>query len=168
MNILAEGKNSLAADSPLQLSDDEKKATKEALSGDIYNLPRVPLYILLRLDDALSDNSATYNYKTISIEHVLPQTPKVDSKWIENFPIEDERNEVTHIVGNLVLLSRRKNSSASNYEFNIKKEKYFKKRGVSPFPLTTDVLNEDEWTPDVVRTRQTRLLGKLTTIWNLD
>jgi len=168
MTVLSEGKDSLAEDSPLQLSDDEKKATKEALSGDIYHLPRVPVYILLRLDDALSDNSATYNYKTISIEHVLPQTPKAGSKWVENFPIEDERNEVTHIVGNLVLLSRRKNSSASNYEFNIKKEKYFKKMGVSPFPLTTDVLNENEWTPDVVRTRQTKLIEILATVWNLN
>lgn len=168
MTILAEGKDPLAADSALQLSDDEKKTTRDALSGDIYHLPRVPLYILLRLDDALSDNAATYNYKTISIEHVLPQTPKADSKWVENFSDEDERSAMTHILGNLVLLSRRKNTSASNYEFDVKKEKYFKQKGVSPFPLTTDVLNEAEWTPDVVRSRQKRLVETLSTVWGLD
>jgi hypothetical protein len=54
----------------------------------------------------------------------------------------------------LQALSHRKNASASNYDFEDKKTKYFSgKDGVSPFVLTTQVLHERAWTPDVVDRR---------------
>ena len=60
------------------------------------------------------------------------------------------------------LLSHRKNSAAQNYDFEKKKTKYFVSRGkVSPFALTTQVLNEAQWTPDVIPRRQADLLGRL-------
>lgn len=167
MSVLANGGNVFDENSPLQLSEDEKTATRNALNGDIYNVPRVPLYILLRLDNALSDNTAVYNYKTISIEHVLPQHPEPDSNWVTNFPDESERSELTHVLGNLVLLSRRKNTSASNLEFDKKMKTYFQKSGVTPMALTVDVLNETEWTPNVVKERQQRLLEVLVNVWDL-
>jgi Protein of unknown function (DUF1524) len=71
-------------------------------------------------------------------------------------------------LGNLVLLSRAKNSEAQNYEFGKKKEKYFiTKSGVSPFALTTQVLLEQKWTPTVIDSRQTELINRLKTVWRL-
>ena len=35
------------------------------------------------------------------------------------------REKYTHRIGNLVLLPRRKNSEAQNYDFDVKKQKYF-------------------------------------------
>ncbi len=168
LKAIAGGEDVFGANSPLQLSDEEKNTTKLALDGDVYSLPRVPLYILQRLDRALSDGTATYNYKTISIEHVLPQTPEDGSEWTTLFPDDAERIKLTNLIGNLVLLNRRTNTSARNYDFATKKEKYFKTRGVCPFPLTTDVLNEATWTPAVVRGRQHRLVAKLAEVWKLD
>jgi hypothetical protein len=167
LRSFADGQDISDASSPLQLSVQEKRDTLTALDGDIYNIPRVPLYILQRLDHALSDGDATYNYKTISIEHVLPQNPKDSSKWVADFPNASERESMTHKIGNLVLLNRRKNASASNLEFDQKKEKYFKKNRVSPFPLTTDVLREEQWTPSVVQDRQSKLIDTLAVVWNL-
>jgi hypothetical protein len=67
-----------------------------------------------------------------------------------------------------VLLTRRKNTLANNLDFGEKKEKYFQtKGGVTSFAVTTQVLLQDEWTPEVVRKRQTEMLGKFKEGWNL-
>lgn len=65
-------------------------------------------------------------------------------------------------------MSHRKNSSAQNYDFDKKKGKYFLGKGkVSPFALTTQVLHEKAWTPDVVERRQKELLARLKSLWRL-
>jgi hypothetical protein len=64
-------------------------------------------------------------------------------------------------------LTRKKNASASNWEFDRKKTAYFAKGGVSPFVLTTQVLEYGDWTPSVVATRQKQLCEKLETHWRL-
>lgn len=73
-----------------------------------------------------------------------------------------------HTLGNLVLLTHRKNSSAQNYDFTTKKKKYFTGRGKgSAFMLTSQVILEPEWTPEVIQRRQADLLEKLRTLWKL-
>lgn len=157
-----------AADSPLQLSDDEYRLLLRELNGDVYRqVPQRRLYILLRLDSALSDGSATYDHSVISIEHVLPQNPPPGSKWCEWFPTQDLRDHWLHRLGNLLLLNHKKNSSASNYEFDKKKTAYFTKGGVSPFPLTTQAVSEKEWTAAVVEARQKALLEVLRKVWRV-
>ena len=156
------------ADSPLQLMADEKAEAIKTLDGDVYNLmARLRTYVLLRLDSALSGGGATYDYNLITVEHVLPQTPPAGSKWLTWFPDQVVRDGVVHRLGNLAPLTRKKNSSASNYEFDKKKASYFSKGGVSPFTITTQVLNEKEWTPAVVQQQQTDRLEKLKALWRL-
>ncbi|MDD3579455.1 MAG: DUF262 domain-containing HNH endonuclease family protein [Desulfobacca sp.] len=157
----------LSAESPIQLSDEERKRIITTLDGDIYTVVKIRLPILLRLDEALSGGEATYNYPILTVEHVLPQCPPADSKWLEWWPNEDERNSSVHRLGNLALLSRRKNSKASNFEFERKKKEYFQRGGVSPFTLTTQVLQEPEWTPATVAKRQNNLLETLKKVWDL-
>jgi hypothetical protein len=72
-----------------------------------------------------------------------------------------------HILGNLALLTRKKNSAASNYDFDRKKAAYFARGGVSPFVLTTEVLAHKEWTPAVVEARQSKHLAALEKLWRL-
>ena len=67
-----------------------------------------------------------------------------------------------------MLLNRRTNSRARNYDFDVKKEKYFKSgKGVAVFALTTQVLGEQVWTPEVVERRQRELVGVLAKEWQL-
>lgn len=119
------------------------------------------------LDALISGGGASYDFDTITVEHVLPQTPKADSKWAEWFPDAGKRLEVVHTLGNLALLTRKKNASASNWEFDRKKTAYFAKGGVSPFVLTTQVLEHANWTPDVIAIRQKQLCEKLESHWRL-
>ena len=163
------GEDLFADSSPLQLQASEKTAILAALNGQIYDrsrVSRVGRALLLRLDSLLADEGAIYSHSIISIEHVLPQRPARDSEWTTNFS-QEERNEWTGKLANLVLLSRRKNSGARNYGFDRKKNVYFKKGGVSTFALTTEVLAESEWTPAVLERRQRRLINELRTEWRL-
>lgn len=161
-------KNPYGADSPLLLSDDERARALAALDGPIYTLKSVPNYVLLRLDGLLSEGEASYAHKIISIEHVLPQSPDEVSDWVMNFPDDEERDAWVHRLGNLVLLSRKKNSSARNYDFEKKKTKYFTSGGkASPFALTSQVIHEEQWTPQVLEARQKDLLALLKRLWSL-
>ena len=157
------------ANSPLQLSDEEKHEIVKGLSGDIYLQTSVVRRTLLeRLDNLLADTGASYTRTTITVEHVLPQNPRADSEWMTWFPSDDKRNAWTHKLANLVLLSRRKNASASNWSFGRKKNEYFQRGGVAPFALTAQVLSETVWTPIVLERRQRELIGALRKEWRLD
>jgi hypothetical protein len=155
------------ADSSLALTGEEKADAHECLDGPVYKTVRTRMPILLRLDSALSDKMATYDHPRISIEHVMPQNPSEGSEWLNICPDEEEYQELVHKLGNLVLLSQNKNSSASNYDFTKKKESYFKKGGHSAFVLTHQVTDEADWTPVVIRRRQNDLVAKLVAEWDL-
>jgi len=154
--------------SPLQLSDREKQEILTTLNSDLYLLTKVRRYVLLRLDSLISEGGATYSYPTITVEHVLPQNPKINSTWMQDFPTEEIRNRYVHRLGNLVLLSRYKNAEAQNDDFTRKKQKYFlSKKGASPFALTSQVLQYSVWTPDVIEQRQRMCLNHLKSLWRL-
>lgn len=160
-----------APDSPLQLTSEEQSVIIKILDGDIYLMPKIRLYVLLRLEAALADCGVTFDYPIITVEHVLPQNPAKDSVWLDWFPDPQKRQNYVHRLGNLVLLSRRKNSEAQNYDFDKKKDKYFNLKsvsGVAPFVLTTTVLEENKWTPEVIERRQQELIGKLKKVWRLE
>ena len=154
-------------DGPLQLRADEKADILRILDGPIYTLPRVPLPLLLRLDGLVAEAGADYDYSTISIEHILPQNPAESSQWRAWFPDNTERAQWTHRLANLALLSFRKNTRASNWEFERKKNEYFLRGGVSPFALTTQVVAERVWTPAVLERRQRDLLDRIKSEWRL-
>ena len=58
-------------------------------------------------------------------------------------------------------ITRKKNGAASNYDFDTKKQAYFSKNGISPFVMTTQVLDKSEWTMGVVSQHQKDLLAVL-------
>ena len=155
--------------SPLQLSPDEKTDIVGRLNGDIYSQVSLRNPLLRRLDSIVAEQlgKSAYQNPPVSIEHVLPQSPPQDSQWLRLFPDEEDRKHWTHRLANLVLLSRRKNSRASNYDFERKKSEYFLSQGASPFPLTTQVVAQSEWTPLVLESRQQELVGVLRKEWRL-
>jgi uncharacterized protein with ParB-like and HNH nuclease domain len=123
-----------------------------------------PKYILMRLNIERKDN---LNKKVeyggdITIEHVLPQTPR-DDYWTERFDDELFRKKWTDRIGNLVTLDGRKNYKASNRAFDEKYETYFKKK--SDFPLVDELEKYDEWTPDTLKDRHRELKNEALEIW---
>jgi uncharacterized protein with ParB-like and HNH nuclease domain len=155
--------------SPLMVTPFEQWDTYVALNGSIYDThsARALSVLLLRLDSLVSGGGASYNFDVVTIEHVLPQNPKQGSAWLAWFPDPAQRMSCVHRLGNLALLSRKKNSSANNYDFTKKKESYFTKGGVSPFALTTQVLQHQKWSIEVIEARQKELLATLEEHLNL-
>ncbi|CAM1359054.1 conserved hypothetical protein [Tenacibaculum litopenaei] len=137
----------------------DKTELKRRLSGKVYGR-RFARYILLKYEYLLGDNTVHLSdYNTISVEHVLPQNPKLDSQWIKDFS-EDERNEWTHKLSNLVLISKRKNSSLSNLDFTEKNRRYFKGR-IDVFPSNKIFQTYNRWNTEILTERQKTMTEKL-------
>lgn len=167
LEAIDEGVEQAISTTSNQLSDDDISQIVEILNGDLYPLYRIRSYILLRLDSQLAEGglSPSFNTKQLTVEHVLPQNPV--KSWFSNWKEENERKQWVHRLGNLVLLSRRKNSQAQNFDFAKKKQHYFSQGESTVFPLTSSVLNCAEWTPSIVKENQKFYLQKLADIWSL-
>lgn len=165
---IQDGGNLYQSESPLQLTPEESEAVRNTLDGDLYTMRRIRKYVLLRLDSALSEGTARYQHPVVTLEHVLPQNPREESQWLAWFEGKD-RDQYVHKLGNLTLLSRKKNSQAQNYDFDKKKRDYFtsKRGGISSFALTTQVLQKTEWTPETIEQRQLELIRTLENLWRL-
>ena len=131
--------NDLLSDKKLFSYD--KKELLSNFSAPIYG-EKFAKYILLRLNCKLAGQAAFTIPTKISIEHILPQNPKPDSSWCKDFT-DAQRIEWTHSLGNLILLSRNKNSSLSNSDFQNKKERYFTKN-VETLPSSVSFLVESQ------------------------
>ncbi len=110
----------------------ETQELLRVLSGGIYGRPYCR-YILLKIDLAYHGHNTKFSPpRAISIEHILPQTPDSDSQWVKDFT-EQDRDKWTDRLGNLILLSRRKNPTQGRIDYvgkdgkEGKKERYFRK-----------------------------------------
>lgn len=122
---------------------------KQILNEDIYGR-RFAKYILYKLEFLRGGDNQKLNIpKHISVEHVLPQTPNEESQWMKDFTAE-EREIWTNRIGNLVLLSRIKNSSLNRLDFEEKKKRYFKK-SIEVFPCISKIMQNDSWTIDKLK-----------------
>lgn len=153
----------------VELTVDEKHKMIKVLDSDIYDLTsRRRNYLILRLDAFISDGGATYDPTILTIEHVLPQTVNKESEWAQWWPVAEERKIWVHRLANLVPLNKRRNSSASNFDFDKKKSAYFLgRKGVSSYALTTQVINCQQWTPENLAQRQVELIEILSDNWRL-
>ncbi len=137
----------------------------DLLNSNVYGMSYAKA-VLLRIDTASQDDSVLKNYAgLISIEHVLPQTA-TDEYWKSRFTEEQVADNV-HKLGNLVLLSGRKNSQAQNYSFDKKREIYQMKNETTSFDLTKKVCDTEEWTLEEIEKRQTELLEFSKAIWEI-
>ena len=152
----------------LELSEEDVTHFIDALNGPVYLKSRVVKLLLLRLDLALSDGSAVYDYPTISVEHVCPQTIDPGSQWDDWFSDRKAHDDWLHRLANLVLLTHRKNSRAGNWDFPRKKSAYFTKDDACPILLTRQVLELPEWMPTVLENRQKGLLRTLSKGWGIE
>lgn len=133
---------------------------REILNGDVYG-KKYCRYILLLINVLFRDPHEVQSFPdTVSIEHILPQTPRADSQWMEDFT-EENRGICTNRLGNLMLISRKKNSSLSNHPYHIKKEKYFRDK-IDSFALSKRIYGKyAAWTPQTFEENHQEVLSIL-------
>ncbi|MEW6539934.1 MAG: DUF262 domain-containing HNH endonuclease family protein [Pseudomonadota bacterium] len=129
---------------------DADKITTAITARNFYSLG-LAKYVLLRLELLSSEMDQLRILNAKSIEHVLPQNPKDGSDWL-SWHNKSEIPDYVHSIGNLVLLSKGKNSSAGNKEFSAKKDSYLKPRFVD-FPRSAEVLLAQEWSKKTISDR---------------
>lgn len=120
---------------------------------------RFTRYLLLKLDYLYADHSQRMSLDFLSVEHLLPQNPKADSQWRKDFS-DQQREEWTHRLGNLVLISTKKNTSQGNLDYAEKKDRYFQKR-ISTCPNSLRTLQNTQWTPVELEKNHFEVLAKL-------
>jgi hypothetical protein len=128
------------------------------LQTDMYG-KRPTRYVLLLLNYLYHSHEQPFNTpRIISVEHILPQNPKSDSQWVQDFDNE-QREKWTNKLGNLIILSRKKNSSQSNLDFAQKQQKYFK--GNVELGRSANIMACKTWKIDDVQKNHNETLAKL-------
>jgi uncharacterized protein with ParB-like and HNH nuclease domain len=120
------------------------------IEGLVYGR-RFTRYILIKLDYLWNNNhDRPMHFDMLSVEHVLPQNPSEDSIWVRQFTAAD-RAEWTDRLGNLVLITRRKNSALGRLDFEEKKKRYFEKC-IDACPNSLRVIQSFKlWTPQELK-----------------
>lgn len=140
--------------------DFDRKQLRDLLDDAIYGR-RFARYVLLRLEYLLASHAAPLNLPDeISVEHILPQNPTGASQWVKDFS-EEQRDAWLHRLGNLMLLSRRKNTSLGNLDFANKRVRYFEDR-VESLPNSQRLLAMGSFALTDLEARHKELLQRLT------
>lgn len=128
-------------------------------TNDIYSR-RFARYLLFKLDALYASADTRLQVPVnMSVEHVLPQNPRSNSQWCRDFD-DEKRAAWTNRIGNLVLISRRKNSSQGRSDFVDKKEKYFK-NNVETFPNSLRVIQKGKWDLTSLQNHHQEVVNKL-------
>ena len=138
--------------------DCDSDSLVRVISGPVYGRS-FARYILLKLDFLFTDPGQRMQFETLSVEHVLPQNPAQDSQWVKDFTPQ-EQSEWTDKLGNLVLITRRKNSSQGRLDYSVKKERYFEK-WINTCPNSLRVLRNEKWTLTELKANHEIVLRKL-------
>lgn len=132
----------------------------QTLDNDGVYSRRFARYLLFKLDVLFAGPDTRLQVPaTMSVEHILPQNPDSASQWVKDFT-EEEREIWTHRIGNLVLISRRKNSAQGRRDFAEKKQKYFK-NNVEVFPNSVRVMQKDKWNLDTLKSHHQKVIDML-------
>lgn len=125
-------------------------------------------YLLLKLDLLYRGNQLKFDIPSfISVEHILPHTPGSTSQWVQDFSPE-EMDEWTDKLGNLMLISRRKNSSLNNSDYAVKRIKYFK-ANIELFSNSIRIYqNYPTWTLNDLQKNQQEIIEMLSKDFGLD
>jgi len=117
--------------------------------------------------------------RNLQIEHILPQSWDAEKSW--NGEILNWKNKFTkaeaenllNSLGNLTLITGKKNIEASNCNFNKKQEIYKGNSGkgfdgIISFEITKEIIDEyEDWTPETISKRYEKLVNEIEEIFKI-
>lgn len=123
-------------------------------SANVYGRPTLRI-ILDRLE--LSDNPAPVDLSTLSIEHLMPQTPT--EEWLEELDVDEECYMANlHRLGNLTLTTKPDNSKMSNQLWDYKNEIL---KSTAHLKMNMELLPIPKWTIKCIDDRTGALIERI-------
>lgn len=124
---------------------------------------RLAKYILAKLEERISSRACDPDTDPATIEHVLPENP--GEAWEETYS-SDRWEQGAYRLGNLTLLESGLNSEAGSKDYRGKLDAHRKSR----YALTKGILEmaPEEWTEELVASRQERLARLAAQVWRAD
>jgi len=138
------------------------ESIKRNLQDDVYgNSWLKPLLIIIEYGQ--TDEIVFIEYsRNLHIDHILPEKWEKIDYWRKRWT-KEKANYWLNKIGNLTLLSGRKNIKASNDEFPKKKRIYDGKGidGRTGFEISKKIIHEPDWTEKQVINRQNWLISEI-------
>ncbi len=116
-------------------------------------------YILIKIENYLSETEFDYENPDITIEHILPEN--YTTEWKDIFWIEIDN--YIYKLWNYTLLKESENRWIWNKNYEEKVVIYKN----SPYKITSDKINYDEWNSSTLSKRQKELARLAKTIWRI-
>lgn len=140
---------------------DNEEFIKELEIKDIFNM-RIKNYMFLKLENY--NNKAPINIQNYTVEHIMPQNPKLSEDWQKNLGENwrEIQKKYLHTLGNLTLTAY--NSEMSDKDFS---EKNNMKRGYkeSALYINRDVIQLEYWNEETILNRSRNLSRLAEEIW---
>jgi hypothetical protein len=155
------------AASPLALSREELRTIHHNLRDLHARSAPMAKLVLLRLNDQMAGGPQALPIEDLTVEHLLPRKPGVNSPWRVWFADPAERDQHTESLGNLVLVTKAQNDRAGNLDFARKKEVLFKAGSTPALPINDYVRRQAEWKAQQIREREAELLRQLDALWDI-
>jgi hypothetical protein len=123
-------------------------------------------YTLAKLNNYTSrkngdEQTVNPDSKQVTLEHILPQS--FSPEWRRSFPTGTDAADFVYRLGNLTLLSRKKNDDAGNQSFSEKR----KVLRLSKLPISAGIVDEKQWTNQEIEVRQKQLAKLALDVWRL-
>jgi hypothetical protein len=158
--IVAHKEQILKQAGSLRFTTQEQAQLKSILSKPIGWKKRFLKTLLMRLNAHMLDSAIPiYFPEGVTIEHVLPRSPREAGPWLEKYPNATRRKYCTELLGNYALLTQPINASAKNKDFKEKRSIIFGTTNSNSFPLTNDLTQYEFWSEDELRVRHEKLVA---------
>ncbi len=150
--------------------DNVIKLMTENLQNDVYGEPWLkPLLALIEYEQT-DDSKISFielNNK-LHVDHILPAKWYLIDDWKKKWT-KNQADKWLHKIGNLTLLSGKKNIAASNDSFKKKKDIYEKGHGgTTAFEISKQIIGKLDWLENDVEKRQKWMTGQIETILGLN
>ncbi len=156
---LTEPKAIITALKSIYVTDDLFTTTFADLKISTRRKKTLVKYLLVAIENQLSNTNYHFQDSTASIEHILPEKP--GKEWEEYFSAEEEE-EYKYRIGNFTLLQESVNNKLDNDTSFAEKLDAYKQ---SKFKLSSEYFMYENFTPETLTLRQERIAKIAKSVW---
>lgn len=136
----------------------DKQMMELLINANVYKRPALRI-VFDRLE--LYNNPAPVDLSSLSIEHLMPQTPT--EEWLEELDTDMETYlENLHRMGNLTLAAKKDNSKMGNLMWGYKNEVL---KETAHLKLNLELMEIDKWNLEKIESRTKGLIEKICGIY---